>query len=225
VGTRIPDSSPGGAGMTEFVLIPGADGRAWYWHRVVPLLRQRGHDAVAVDYPQSTDAGYDEYADAVLQAMGDRPNAVLVAQSLGGLIAPIVATRTPVARIVLVNAMVPRPGETAGQWWDNVGHEQARHGKQFDLMDDFFHDVPADVTAEAMAGPPSGPSEKLFTEPWPLPAWPDVPTTFLQGVDDRFFPLEFQRRIVRERLGIAIEEIPGGHLVALSRPDELARRL
>jgi pimeloyl-ACP methyl ester carboxylesterase len=211
--------------MTDFVLIPGADGRAWYWHRVIPLLRERGHDAIAVDLPQSDGAGYDEYADAVRQAIDDRLNPVLVAQSLAGFIAPVVAARTAVAGIVLLNAMVPSPGETAGQWWDNVGHEEARQGKQFDLMDDFFHDVPAEITAEAMAGTPDGPSVTLFAQPWPLDKWPDVPTTFLQGVDDRFFPLEFQRRIVRQRLGIAIEEIPGGHLVALSRPDELARRL
>jgi pimeloyl-ACP methyl ester carboxylesterase len=211
--------------MTEFVLIPGADGQAWYWHRVLPLLRGQGHDAIAVDFPRSGDAGYDEYAGAVLDAMNGLRNPILVAQSLAGFIAPVVAARTPVAGIVLVNAMVPAPGETAGQWWDNVGHEQARAGKQFDLVDDFFHDVPADVTAEAMAGTPGGPSETLFAQPWPLDGWPDVPTSFLQGVDDRFFPLEFQRRIVRQRLGIAIEEIPGGHLVALSRPDELARRL
>lgn len=211
--------------MTDFVLIPGADGQAWYWHRVLPLLGVRGHDAVAVDLPQSHDAGYDEYADAVLQAMDGRRSPVLVAQSLAGFLAPVVAARTPVERIVLVNAMVPAPGETAGQWWDTVGHEEARQGKQFDLMDDFFHDVPPDVTAEAMAGKPGGPSETLFAQPWPLEKWPDVPTTFLQGVDDRFFPLEFQRRIVQERLGIAIEEIPGGHLAALSRPDELASRL
>lgn len=211
--------------MTDFVLIPGADGQAWYWHRVVPLLREHGHEAIAVDFPRSDDAGYDAYAGAVVSALAGTRNPVLVAQSLGGLIAPVVAARTPVDRIVLVNAMVPAPGETAGQWWDNVGHEEARQGKRFDLLDDFFHDVPADVTAEAMAGTPTGPSERLFAEPWPLTAWPDVATTFLQGVDDRFFPLEFQRRIAQQRLGIAVDEIPGGHLVALSRPDELARSL
>jgi hypothetical protein len=43
--------------------------------------------------------------------------------------------------------------------------------------------------------------------------------------DDRFFPLEFQRRVVRERLGIDLDEVPGGHLVALSRPVELVDRL
>lgn len=64
-----------------------------------------------------------------------------------------------------------------------------------------------------------------FTRPWPLDRWPDVPTRFLQGRDDRLFPLEFQRRVVRERLGIEVDEMPGGHLVALSRPAELADRL
>jgi pimeloyl-ACP methyl ester carboxylesterase len=47
----------------------------------------------------------------------------------------------------------------------------------------------------------------------------------LQGRDDRFFPVEFQRRVVRERLGITPDEMPGGHLLALSQPEELARRL
>jgi hypothetical protein len=211
--------------MTDFVLIPGADGQAWYWHRLVPLLRDAGHDAIPVDLPQSNDAGYDQYADAVLQAMRGRQKPVLVAQSLAGFIAPVVAARAPVAQIVLVNAMVPAPDETAGQWWDNVGHDQARQGKQFDLMEDFFHDVPDDVTAEAMAAAPGGPSDALFAQTWQLDAWPDVPTRFLQGVDDRFFPLEFQRRIVKERLGIDIEELPGGHLVALSRPQQLFGRL
>lgn len=38
------------------------------------------------------------------------------------------------------------------------------------------------------------------------------------------FPAEFQRRVVRERLGIT-DEMDGGHLVALSRPAELVDRL
>ena len=36
----------------------------------------------------------------------------------------------------------------------------------------------------------------------------------------RFFPLELQRR-----LGIELDEVPGGHLVALSRPVELVDTL
>ena len=64
-----------------------------------------------------------------------------------------------------------------------------------------------------------------MSQPWPLPRWPDVPTRFLQGSDDRLFPPDFQRRLVSQRLGIAIDELPGGHLVALSRPALLADRL
>ena len=52
-----------------------------------------------------------------------------------------------------------------------------------------------------------------------------MPTRFLQGREDRFFPLEFQRRVVRERLGLDVEELPGGHLLALSRPEELVAAL
>jgi pimeloyl-ACP methyl ester carboxylesterase len=51
-----------------------------------------------------------------------------------------------------------------------------------------------------------------------LTRWPDVPTRFLQARDDRFLPGEFQRRVAQERLGITPDEMPGGHLVALSRP-------
>jgi len=62
-------------------------------------------------------------------------------------------------------------------------------------------------------------------QPWPLPAWPKVPTVVVQGSDDRLFPLDFQRRVVRDRLGLDVDVMPGGHLMALSQPDELARRL
>ena len=62
-------------------------------------------------------------------------------------------------------------------------------------------------------------------EPWPLAAWPDVPTRVLAGRHDRMFPLEFQRRIARERLGLEVDEIDGGHMVAMSHPRELADRL
>lgn len=52
-----------------------------------------------------------------------------------------------------------------------------------------------------------------------------MPTRLLQGRDDRFFPAEFQRRLAQERLSITPEEMPGGHLLALSRPTELADHL
>jgi pimeloyl-ACP methyl ester carboxylesterase len=62
-------------------------------------------------------------------------------------------------------------------------------------------------------------------EPWPLQTWPDVPTRVLAGRLDRMFPLEFQQRIARQRLGLEVDEIDGGHMVAMGNPVELADRL
>jgi pimeloyl-ACP methyl ester carboxylesterase len=222
--------------MTTYVLIPGAGGDAWYWHLLVPELRERGHEAVAVDLPAGDDsAGLSEYADAVVGAIGDRTDLVVVAQSLGGFTAPLACERASVNLLVMLNAMVPAPGESAGEWWVNTGHakaraeQAARDGRGLaadeDLRDAFFHDVSPEVTAEAWARGEPRQAETPFAQPWPLPKWPEVPTRFLQGRDDRFFPAEFQRRVVRERLDIAPDEMPGGHLVALSRPKELADRL
>jgi pimeloyl-ACP methyl ester carboxylesterase len=223
--------------MTTFVLVPGAGGQAWYWHRVVPELRARGHEAIAVDLPAGDDrAGFAEYADTVVAAIGDRRDGlVLVGQSLGGFTVSLVAERVPVDQIVLLNAMVPKPGESAGEWWEATGQAAARAAyaeregrtaEGFDPLVDFLHDVPQEVVGEAMELGEPEQSGTPFEEPWPLAAWPDVPTRFLQGREDRFFPLEFQRRVVAERLpGVEVEELPGGHCVALSRPAELAEAL
>jgi pimeloyl-ACP methyl ester carboxylesterase len=55
-----------------------------------------------------------------------------------------------------------------------------------------------------------------------LDAWPPVPTRFVLCTEDRFFPPEFMRRVVADRLGVVPDEISAGHAVALSRPKELA---
>ena len=37
--------------MAAYILIPGAGGAGSYWSRVAPLLREAGHDVVAVNLP------------------------------------------------------------------------------------------------------------------------------------------------------------------------------
>ena len=58
----------------------------------------------------------------------------------------------------------------------------------FDPLEAFFHDVPPEVTAEAMAMGEPVQSMTPFTRPWTFDTWPDVPIRFLQGRDDRSFP-------------------------------------
>ena len=100
-----------------YVLVPGAGGDAWYWHLVAARLEG---DVVAPDLPAADpDAGLQDYADAITAAAGDRDGVVLVAQSMGAYSATM--ARLDVARIVLVNPMIPAPGETPGEWWERSG--------------------------------------------------------------------------------------------------------
>jgi len=96
--------------MATYVLIHGAGSDSWYWHLVTPELRARGHDVVAPDLPSDDDrAGLPEYADAVVDAIGDRTDLVVVGQSMGGFTAPMVCARVQASLLILVAAMIPRP--------------------------------------------------------------------------------------------------------------------
>jgi len=207
-------------------LIHGAGDVGWYWHLVGAELRDRGHDVVAPDLPcEDESAGWSEYADAVVEAVGDRTELVVVAQSLGGFTAPIVCDRLPVALLVFVAGMVPLPGETADDWarstYEEVGGDQFEYDDEIAL---FYQDVPPELAEEALSKGRNQAARPML-EPWPLDAWPEVPTRYLLCREDRVFPAEFVRRMVKERLGITPDEIDGGHTPALSRPKQLADRL
>jgi pimeloyl-ACP methyl ester carboxylesterase len=231
-----------GASKTTFVLIPGAGGDAAYWDELIPELQRRGHDAVAVDIEQDDPRlGLPEYNAITTAAIDDVAggDVVLVAQSLAGFIAPVAGRHRAVSMIVLLNAMVPLPGETPGAWWDATGAPAARlaadeaagRDPEFDVEQHFLHDIPAAVKARMYENPPRGPADTPFGQPCAFERWPDVPLRVLIGRDDRFFPADFQRRVAAERLApdvhpeIRVDEIDGGHLVAKSRPTALADQL
>lgn len=220
--------------MATFVLVPGAGGGTWFWHRLLPELANRGHVGIPVDLPTGDEsAGLTEYADVIVAAGRDRGPVVLVAQSMGGFSAPIACDRLDVTALVLLNPMIPAPGESPGEYWGDTGQHEAaaEHAAglgippEFDVIRTFFHDVPEELTAYAMSQGEPPQADKPFGEPWPLRAWPDVPTHVLAGRDDRLFPLAFQQRVAKQRLGVTVDDMPGGHLSALSQPVVLADRL
>lgn len=221
--------------MSTYVLIPGAGGDPWYWHLVEGELRDRGNDAVAVSLPAADDAaGWSEYADAAVSAVGSRPDPIVVAQSFGGFTGPLVCDRLRASMLVFVNAMIPRPGERPLDWGDNTARWDAQAaylaslGFPSEAADDgrlvYWHDVPEALVAEASVRP-GRQSMTPYEQVWPLAAWPTLPIRVLAGRDDRLFPAEFQRRSARDRLGLDVDVMPGGHLMLLSRPSEVADRL
>lgn len=219
--------------MSTFVLVPGAGGTSWYWHRVAPLLERAGHTAVAIDLPGDDEtAGLAEYTRIVARAIDGRDDVVLVAQSLGGFTAAMVAADADLRALVFVNAMIPAPGETPGAWWANTGAVEARTAEaqragyptEFDPFVYFLHDLTPDVIA---AGEPHQRPEAdaVFGSVCDFAAWPALPIRVVAAERDRFFPVGFQQAVARDRLGVEPDLLPGAHLVALSQPDALASYL
>lgn len=215
---------------TTFVLLHGAGGTGASWSLVRPRLEAAGHRVLAPDLPNQPGATFADQADAVVALVRGADPVVLVAQSMGSYAAALAADRLHVAHLVLLNAMVPAPGESAGDWWEATGQPEARSAAEatagrdpdapFDLEVVFLHDVPA--AARAFLAGDGNPADSLFEAPLALPRWPDVPTTVVSTRDDRLFPLAFQQRVARERLGLDPVVLPGGHLAMLSQPDAVA---
>jgi pimeloyl-ACP methyl ester carboxylesterase len=179
---------------------------------------------VAPDLPIEDDtAGLSAYAGVVVDAIGDQRDVVVVAQSFGGYVAPLVAQRVNARLIVLVAGMIPAPGESAEEMFTNT-RWRPEPGYE-DVREVFYHDVPEALADVALRRGSRRQSDTPGREPWPLPGWPAIPTRYIQCRNDRFFPARWLRPIVEERLGIVPEEIESGHCPALSRPVELATRL
>ncbi|MGV9679962.1 alpha/beta fold hydrolase [Nocardia sp. NPDC003482] len=208
--------------MATFAFIHGAGDVGWHWHLVETELRARGHDTVAPDLPCDDDsAGLVEYADTVLDALGDRGDVIVVAQSFGGFVAPLVCERAAVKLLILLAPMIPAPGEAPADYWTHTRY----HDEPREAFDDvFYHDVPPDLAAAARARGRTQ-SETRMREPSPLRAWPTTPTRVLLCRDDRLFPPPYLRRVAHDRLHLTPDEIDGGHTPALSRPTDLADRL
>ncbi len=222
--------------MTTFLLIPGAGADSRVYAATIEALEDLGHRGIAPELPLTDQAaGPSDHAAAAVDATPREDGVVVVAQSLGAFAGPIAAERLGAAALILIAPMIPAPGETAGEWWQDTGHEEAiadlrsRYGPMSEWEPEaiehvFLHDVDPEVARESerFQGPPG---IGMFTEPSPLTAWPEVETRVIAPTDDRLFPLEFQRRVTRERLGLEVEEIDGGHLPMLSRPRALAESL
>lgn len=217
----------------HIVLLPGAGGVAGFWNWVTPTLEAAGHTVRAVDLPgDDPNAGLEEYAALTIAALGDAAPAVLVAQSMGGFTAAMVAARVPLAALIFVNAMIPAPGETPADWWVAVDQpaaqrEAARLGgysAAIDAATYFFHDVPADAQ-RALEASRRDEAEAAFASPCRFERWPAIPLHVLAGADDRLFPLPLQQRVARERLGVEAAVVPGGHLCAMSHPGALAQAI
>lgn len=114
--------------MPKFVLVHGAWHGAWCWTRVLPLLRQAGHDAYAITLSGVGDRGHllspeirlKTHIDDVVNLISfeELNNVVLVGHSYAGMVITGVADAllargsTALKHLVYLDAVVPLPGES-----------------------------------------------------------------------------------------------------------------
>ena len=208
--------------MATFALIHGGGSTAWDWHLVEKLLEGQGHRVVAVDLPiEDAAAGLEDYVSAVIAAVGTSGHVVVVGHSLGGFTAPLVAEALRADGLVYLAGMIPLPGESLGQWWENTGHRQSSASADTDEV--FFNGVPEHLARDAKAREREQLGEWM-SEPWPGRR-STMPTGAILCLDDRFFPAVFMARQIRDRLGVEPIEIPGGHYAPLSEPQAVTAAL
>jgi pimeloyl-ACP methyl ester carboxylesterase len=216
--------------VTAFALVHGGWHGGWCWQLVQAELAARGHTSVAPDLPITDPAaGALAYADAVLAAL-PAGEVVLVAHSLAGLVAPLVAAAAPVRRVVNLAAMLPEPGRSvddrarAGQRMTRrgIGRAQQVHDdgstsfRPDGAVELLYPDSPADRAAWAVARLRRQ-HWRITAEPSPVPAGPTAPATYVLCAEDRIIDADWARAAVPD-----LVELPGDHCPFLARPDELA---
>lgn len=227
------------------VLVHGAWHDGSCWGPVVEALRAIGMPARAVDLPTArpgadTAACVAVVVDAVREVGGGAP-VVLVGHSLGGLVVPVVAQElgpAVVAGLVLVGALVPRPGVS---WRDRAAAEPGVMVPGFDAGQQRRPDRTTVLAPEAAAtGLYAGVAEessaevvadavaRLRPQDWtitkeasPLREWPAVPTVDVVCAADRVVDPEWSRGPGAVP-GARVVELPGGHFPMLTRPAQLA---
>jgi pimeloyl-ACP methyl ester carboxylesterase len=231
--------------MTTFALVHGAWHGGDCWDPTAALLREAGHEVVAVDLPcESPSAGLVDYAGAVLEALAPTPrdaDVVVVGHSLGGLTIPLVAAARPVREMVFVCAFVPLPGvaladdlfamdDTFAPEWVALSAQQEVHGDGSTswpadaAIEAFYPDCDPEVARQAAARLRRQ-SWRIAREPSPLAAYPDVQARAIVCTEDRVLNAESCARHAAERVGARITRLPGGHSPHLAQPDVLARAL
>jgi pimeloyl-ACP methyl ester carboxylesterase len=171
----------------------------------------------------------------VLAAVHDVPGdeLVLVGHSAGGLTIPLVAVARPVRALVFLAALLPDPGRSIAQQFDEEpemilpgfdyveGADGMLHVPDAVAWRCFYHDVP-EPQARAAIAELRGQTPATIEERTPLRAWPVVPMRYVACGADRIIAPDWQMTAPRRRHGLDPVRIDSGHCPGLTRPAELA---
>src|SRR2546427_4349473 len=220
------------AAKPTIVLVHGAWADASGWYDVTVALQARGYKVVAVQNSLFSYAKDIETTKRVLDAQ--QGPLVVVGHSYGGAVITAAAAGNPhVKSLVYVAAFAPDSGEALGgllQRYPDLGLGTA-------LVPDAAGFLYIDVAKypEVFANGLPLPQARAFAtaqkpiagsalgEPLAVaPAWKTVPSWYVLGTQDRAINPELAR-FMAKRMNAHVTELPAGHLVFISRPQDIAR--
>jgi pimeloyl-ACP methyl ester carboxylesterase len=178
-------------------------------------------------------AGFEEYAEIVVDACAGLDELVVVGHSMGSDTIPLVAERRPVRMLVYLCPRLggfDRPEGSPEQFRPDAfdGSEEDDLGRGFWPFEAAVHHMyralPEDVASE-LAGRLRPQSYAMRSRPYRVPVPPAVPSALVYASDDEFFRPEWCRWAAHQLLGVEPVELPGGHFPMVERPLELAEVL
>ncbi len=228
----------------SFVLIHGGGFDLWVWERITPLLdfpalavrrAALGSNLNRLTIPNSA-----TYIQSQIDAAGYQ-RVILVAHSIGGILAPAVATALPhqVAHIVFVGANIPpegkpaisifRPSEQFGiaVWlrlnaWKISMLDQA---VEDDMRKTLCNDVDEETVQQVLSGGKNPELPALFYEPVTRLQMPAVPCTYVKLLQDQGILPPSKQDEMAANINAKVLTLNTGHMAMLSRPHELATLL
>ena len=230
--------------MKTFILIHGSWHSAWNWHRVIPLLKQAGHEAIAVDLPgmgrDKTPIGEVKMKTTVEKLctlMDSIPGKViLVGHSKNGIMISQAAEYRPdkIERLVYLAAYLIPNGKTQREYslQDTEGwlkpyvtqHPDTNsHTLQPDIYKEgLYHDCDGHITELAKVLLSHEPVESGIT---PLQLTPEnfgrVPRVYIECTEDRAVTPFIQRKMYTEMPCEKVYSLPTSHSPFFSKPEML----
>ncbi|MEV7284898.1 alpha/beta hydrolase [Streptomyces sp. NPDC093252] len=215
--------------VKNIVLVHGGFVDGSGWQGVHRILTRDGFNVSIVQNPTESLAGDVKATHQVIEAQ-DGP-VVLVGHSYGGVVATEAGRHDRVAALVYIAAFAPDKGESVSSLIADPPPGAPvppilppQNGYLFLDREKFAESFAADLDAE---------DAKFLADsqvPWGLEAlngavteasWATKPSWYLVASDDRMIPPPAQR-IMAERAGATVTEVPGSHAVYVSRPEAVA---
>ncbi len=214
---------------TNIVLVHGlwADGSSW--SKVIPILKNAGHNVTAVQLPLHSLADDVATVKRAIDLVGGPT--ILVGHSFGGFVVTNAGYNSPnVTGLVYVSAFAPDEGESAVDFVDVAslppGLLVFDSGGFAFLNREMFHGAfvqDANATeAETLAVVQKPAHQSLFNATSGPPAWKQLPTWFEVSEGDHIIPPDVQRQFA-QRMNATTISLNSSHASLVTHPDEIAQ--